>query len=40
MDMDKQVLIAEEFWDKIGGQGTYEELLQILAEIEQEMPLK
>ena len=40
MDMDRQVLIAEEFWDKIGGQGTYEELLRILAEIKQEMPLK
>jgi len=40
LDMDRQVLIAEEFWDKIGGSGTYEELLQILAEIKQEMPLK
>ena len=40
MDMNKQVLIAEEFWDKIGGSGTYEELLQIFAEVKQEMPLK
>jgi len=38
--MGKQVLIAEEFWDKICGQGAYEELLQILAEIKLEMPLK
>ena len=40
MDMNWQVLIAEEFWDKIGGTGTYEELLQILTEIKQETPLK
>jgi len=40
MDRDKQVIIAEEFWDKIGGHGTYEELLQILAEIKQETSLK
>jgi hypothetical protein len=40
MDMNHQVLIAEEFWDRIGSTGTYEELLQILAEIKQEMPLK
>jgi len=40
MDMDKQVLIAEEFWDKIGGHDTYEELLRILAEIKQETPLE
>jgi len=40
MDMNRQVLIAEEFWDKIGDSGTYEELLQILAEVKQEMPLK
>jgi len=38
--MDKQVLIAEEFWDKIGGHDTYEELLQVLAEIKQEASLK
>lgn len=40
MDMNRQVLIAEEFWDKIGGPSTYEELLQILAEIKQETSLK
>ncbi|MBS7252041.1 MAG: TdeIII family type II restriction endonuclease [Candidatus Freyarchaeota archaeon] len=32
MDLDKEVLIGEEMWDKIGGAGTYEELLEIAGE--------
>jgi len=32
MDIKKEVLIGEEMWDKIGGKGTFEELLQILDE--------
>jgi len=39
MDMDKEVLIGEEFWDKIGSDGTYEELLQIIAKIRDHLPL-
>lgn len=31
MDMEREVLIGEEFWDKIGGPGTYNELLEILT---------
>jgi len=33
MDLDKEVLIGEEMWDKLGGSGTYEELLDIIEEI-------
>ncbi|MEM2146511.1 MAG: TdeIII family type II restriction endonuclease, partial [Candidatus Jordarchaeaceae archaeon] len=32
MDLDKEVLMGEEMWDKIGGVGTYEELLEIAVE--------
>ncbi|MGQ9720532.1 MAG: TdeIII family type II restriction endonuclease [Candidatus Jordarchaeum sp.] len=32
MDLDKEVLMGEEMWDKIGGTGTYEELLEIAEE--------
>ncbi|MEX2707170.1 MAG: TdeIII family type II restriction endonuclease [Candidatus Freyrarchaeum guaymaensis] len=32
MDMDREVLIGEEMWDKLGGRGTYEELLEIAEE--------
>jgi hypothetical protein len=32
MDLDKEVLMGEEMWDKIGGVGTYEELLEIAGE--------
>ena len=33
MDMDQEVLIGSELWDHIGGPGTYNELLEIIAEI-------
>jgi hypothetical protein len=32
MDMDAEVLMGSEMWDKLGGDGTYEELLNVLAE--------
>jgi len=40
MDMQYQVLIAEEFWDKIGGPGTFDELLHILSEVKREVPIR
>jgi len=30
MDMNSEVLIGEQMWDKLGGEGTYEELLRLL----------
>jgi len=39
MDLEKEVLIGEEFWDKIGGRGTFEELLNIINEVKKEIPL-
>ena len=33
MDMENEVLIGSEFWDYIGGTGAYDELLEIVAEI-------
>ena len=33
MDMDKEVLIGEEMWDKLGGSGTFDELLDIIEEV-------
>lgn len=39
MDMEKEVLIGEEFWNKIGGTGAYEELLEIIAEVRNGLPL-
>jgi hypothetical protein len=35
MDMDHEVLLGEEFWNKIGGPGTYDELLEVLSKAEQ-----
>lgn len=32
MDLNREVLIGEEMWNKIGGAGTYEELLEIAEE--------
>lgn len=32
MDIEKEVLIGGEMWDKVGGSGTYEELLEIVGE--------
>lgn len=36
LDMENQVLIAEEFWQIIGGKGTYDELLDIYREVGRE----
>ncbi|HEX3035266.1 MAG TPA: TdeIII family type II restriction endonuclease, partial [Thermodesulfobacteriota bacterium] len=33
MDMQAEVLIGEEFWNKIGDTGTYNELLNIIEEV-------
>lgn len=33
MDMDNEVLMGSELWDYIGGTGTYDELLEIIEEI-------
>jgi len=33
MDMEAEVLIGEEFWEKVGGEGTFAELLDIVAEV-------
>jgi hypothetical protein len=30
-------LIGEEMWDKLGGEGTYEEILDIVEEIKREL---
>ncbi|MFN3974665.1 MAG: TdeIII family type II restriction endonuclease [Dehalococcoidia bacterium] len=37
MDMETEVLIGGEFWDFVGGPGTYDELLCILSEVKQEL---
>ena len=33
MDMDNEVLIGSELWDYLGGPGAYDELLELVAEI-------
>ena len=33
MDMEAEVLMGEEFWNKIGGKGTYSQLLKLIAEV-------
>ena len=33
MDMENEVLIGSELWDYLGGEGAYDELLEIVAEI-------
>ena len=38
MDIENEVLIGSELWDYIGGQGTYNELLEIIAEINPPQP--
>lgn len=37
MDMQREVLMAEEFWDKIGGEGTFTQLLSIIEEVGNEV---
>lgn len=36
-DVDKEVLVGREMWDKIGGPGTFNELLKIIAEVREEV---
>ncbi len=36
MDLENQVLIGKEFWDLVGGSGTYEEVLGIYREVGKE----
>lgn len=36
MKEDKVVLIGEEFWEKIGGLGTYKAFIEAVNEISQE----
>ena len=36
MDLEAEVLIGEEFWDKIGGKGTYMQLLDVIEEVKRE----
>lgn len=31
-DLEKEVLVGPEFWDKLGGEGTYEDLLKVFEE--------
>ncbi len=35
MDIQTEVLMGEEFWDKIGGKGTYVELLKVIQEVKE-----
>lgn len=36
MDLNNEILIGKEFWDIIGGNGTYEEILSIYQEVGKE----
>ena len=36
MDLENQVLLGKEFWDLVGGEGTYEEILKIYQEVGRE----
>lgn len=36
LDMKKQVMLGEEFWELIGGKGTYQNLLEIYYEVGRE----
>lgn len=37
MDMEKQVLIGSELWDMIGGSNTYNEILELIEDVYQEL---
>ncbi len=39
MDMNAEVLIGAELWDMIGGCGTFDELLAVIDEVRNEVPL-
>jgi len=36
MDFEREVLIGSEFWDALGGEGTYQELMEILEKVREE----
>jgi len=36
MDLEDEVLLGKEFWDLVGGPGTYEEILEIYQEVGRE----
>lgn len=36
LDMQNQVILGKEFWDLIGGEGTYGEVLSIYREVGKE----
>ena len=36
MDLEDEVLLGKEFWDLVGGVGTYEEVLEIYQEVGRE----
>jgi hypothetical protein len=40
MDIQDEVLMGEEFWDHIGGRGTFLKLLEIIEEVGEEIRLK
>jgi hypothetical protein len=40
MDIEAEVLMGEEFWDKIGGPGTYAEILDVIAEVTKRTSLR
>jgi len=40
MDLEEEVLLGEEMWNKLGGRGTYDEILEIIEEARQEIPPK
>jgi len=37
MDMQEQVLIGEELWDKLGGAGTFKTIVSIIREVRREL---
>lgn len=36
-DFDREVLLGEEMWNKLGGKGTFDELMNILSDLEKEV---
>lgn len=36
-DFDKEVLLGEEMWDKLGGKGTFDELMELLDELKEDV---
>lgn len=40
LDEDKELYVAEKFWDLLGGEGTYEEILKVFDEVGKEFKEK